>query len=425
MSAPSTGHPSWTLVLGDNGTGKTSILRCIAISLCDETAAPALLAELPGSMIRAGQEQAEIKLELASTLKTQANITIQTTIQKKNSSGESIDLKVNPSHVDLHNTIFACGYGSSYGTIGNESYHSYRLIDAVYSLFNYDTRLQNPELSLFRICEQMRRRFSQTYETLRGSLFKQIEAVLMLSPGSLTLDEKGLRVSGFWGESVPVRAIGDGYAATLTWVCDMLSWALLAQQEIESFQPRGIVLLDEIEKHLHPAWQREIIDLLSQSFPQVQFIATTHAPLISTGAAILPEGCCQLVRLLKSDHGVQINSDLKPPTGLRADQVLTSELFGLLSTTSGDTVRKIERYAFLKAKASLTELERKEADELSEHLYNTFGTPETSLQREVERAISITFRKLAPVGEFDQSAMTLEMRRQLKPLFRLGGAEHD
>lgn len=425
ISAPSTGRPSWTLLLGDNGTGKTSILRCIAISLCDEIAAPALLAELSGSMIRTGQNRAEIKLELASTLKNLTDITIQTTIQKKNSSGETIKLAVTPSHVDIRNTLFACGYGCSYGTIGNESYHIYQLMDAVYTLFNYDTRLQNPELSLFRICEQMRRQFSQQYETLRGSLFNQIEAVLMLNPGSLKLDEKGLRVSGFWGESVPVRAIGDGYAATLTWVCDMLSWALLAQQQNDSFQPSGIVLLDEIEKHLHPAWQREIIDLLSQSFPKVQFIATTHAPLISTGAAALPEGCCRLVRLVKSDRGVQVNSELKPPSGLRADQVLTSELFGLLSTTSSDTVWKIERYAALSAKPELTEFERQEVDDLGTDLHHTFGTPETRLQQKVEKAITNAFKELAPVGEFDESAMTLEMRRQLGTLFRLGGTEHD
>ena len=319
ISVPSADCPSWTLVLGDNGTGKTSILRCIAISLADEIKAPALLTKLPGSMIRTGKDHAEIKLELTGTLTNETNITIQTTFRKKNSTRESIRHVVSPSDVDLNDILFACGYGSSYGTIGNESYGSYRLIDAVYTLFDYDTRLQNPELALFRICEQMRKHFSQQdYQTRRTSLFGQIEAVLMLNSGSLTLDGDGLRVSGFWGDSVPVRTIGDGYSATLTWVCDMLSWTLLAQKQSDSIEPRGIVLLDEIERHLHPAWQREIIDLLSRSFPHVQFIATTHAPLITTGTAALPKGCCQLVRLEKSEDGVEASTDLQPPSGLHA-----------------------------------------------------------------------------------------------------------
>ena len=425
VPTPSNGSPSWTLVLGDNGTGKTSILRCIAISLCDEIAAAGLLTELPGRMIRTGQDCARIELKLTGTQKNEKNLTIQTIFRKKNSSGESMQQVVEPNDVDLHDALFACGYGSSHGTIGNESYESYRLIDAVYSLFNYDTRLQNPEMALFRICEQMRRQFSQSYQEYRHRLFEQIEAVLMLESGSLTLDSKGLRVSGFWGDSVPVRAIGDGYAATLTWVCDLLSWTLLAQGESDDLQPRGIVLVDEIERHLHPAWQREIVDLLSKSFPQVQFIAATHAPLIATGTATQPKGSSRLIRLVKSDNGVQVNSELEPPIGLRADQVLTSALFGLISTASGDTLSKIEQYVALSAKSTLTEPERKKVSDLDKDLQRTFATPQTRLQREVEKAISMAFRDLFPDSEFDKSAVTFEMRRQLKALFRLGGTEHD
>lgn len=426
IPVPSADRPSWTLVLGDNGTGKTSILRCIAISLCDEIKAPALLAKLPGSMIRTGKDHAEIKLELAGTLDNEINITIQTTFHKKNSSGESIRHVVNPSDVNLNETLFACGYGPSYGTVGNESYGSYRLMDAVYTLFNYSTRLQNPELALFRICEQMRKHTSQQhFQTRRTSLFGKIEAVLMLNPGSLVLDEDGLRVSGFWGDSIPVRAIGDGYSATLTWVCDMLSWTLLAQKKSDSIQPRGIVLLDEIERHLHPAWQREIIDLLSRSFPQVQFIATTHAPLITTGTAALPKGCCQLLRLEKSEGGVEVNTDMRPPSGLHSDQVLTSGLFGLLSTTSDDVVQKLERYASLRVKSELTKSEQRDVTSLGEELHETLRAPETRLQREVEEAVTITFRNLAAAAEFDESAVKLEIRRQLGSLFSIGGSRHD
>jgi len=418
VPTPSNGSPSWTLVLGDNGTGKTSILRCIAISLCDETAAAGLLAELPGSMIRAGQDYAEIELELTSTPPNATSRTTLTTLLKKDSGGESLKQTVKPECVDLHDKIFACGYGSSYGIIGNESYESYRLIDAVYSLFNYDTRLQNPETALFKICERMQRQSLHSYSALHRELFDQISAILMLKPGSVTLDSKGLRIREVCGDSVPMRTIGDGHAATLTWACDLLSWTLLAQKDSDRFQPKGIVLFDEIENHLHPNRHRKLIHNISHMFAHIQFIVTTNAPLITTGSATLPVASCRLIRLIKTERGVQANTNLQPPKGRRADQVLTSELFGLLSTTSLDTVEKIERYVILKSKPALTESERNEAHDLQTDLNRTFGTPETPLQCKVEEAITKAFRDLADVSEFDQSAVTFEIRRQLGERFR-------
>ncbi len=414
---PATDRPSWTLVLGDNGTGKTTILRCIAISLCDEIAAPALLAKLRGSMIRTGRECAEIEMELKSTSTNATEVTKLTTLRRKSFECESIEQVIYPEGVDLHKALFACGYGSYCGTNGNELYNEYRLMDAVYTLFNYHIRLQNPEAVLFRISEYRHNHFSVEHDETRRRIFEKIEAVLMLEPGSLTLDSRGLRASGFWGDSLPVSAIGDGHAAMLNWICDLLAWTSLANRGSDDIQPQGVVLLDEIERHLHPEWQRKIVNLLSQSFPHIQFIATTQAPLIVTGTATLPEGVCRLFCLARSENGVEMISGLGPPHGLRADQVLTSELFGLLATTSDDVVQKIERYAALRSKLTLTESECKEVHDLQAVLYRTFDTHETSLQRQVQEAITKAFRELATGSEVDVSAMKLEMKRQLKELF--------
>lgn len=264
----------------------------------------------------------------------------------------------------------------------------------------------------------MQRQSSHSYSAFRRELFDQISAILMLGPGSLTLDSKGLRIRDVCGDSVPMCAIGDGHAATLTWACDLLYWTVLAQKDSDKFQPKGIVLFDEIENHLHPSRHRELIHNISHMFPQIQFIVTTNAPLITTGSATLPVTCCRLIRLIKTERGVQENTNLQPPKGLRADQVLTSELFGLLSTTSLDTVEKIERYVILKSKPALTESERNEAHDLQTDLNRTFGTPETPLQCKVEEAITEAFRDLADVSEFDQSAVTFEIRRQLGERFR-------
>ena len=74
LSQPSQDNASWTLLLGDNGTGKTSLLRSIAMCLCDQTGASGLLTELSGNIIRNGCEKAEIELELVSPHRAGRNL---------------------------------------------------------------------------------------------------------------------------------------------------------------------------------------------------------------------------------------------------------------------------------------------------------------------------------------------------------------
>ena len=140
LTQPSQDQPSWTLILGDNGTGKTSLLRSIAMGLCDETAASGLLTELPGPFIYHGRDSAVIELELKSDDGTDYRIT--TKLSKTDSGAEDIEQETNPSRKFPRKDLFACGYGVAFGTIGSEVYEKYRLIDAVYTLFNYAARLQ-------------------------------------------------------------------------------------------------------------------------------------------------------------------------------------------------------------------------------------------------------------------------------------------
>ena len=184
--------------------------------------------------------------------------------------------------------MFVCGYGPAYGTIGSEVYEKYRLLEPVLSLFNYETRLWNPENALFRIS-------SAGVEL--DELLLLIDRILMLPPGSTRLDSSGLQVRGPWGDFVPAGALGDGYAATLSWICDLLGWSLMAKRMSFDTNLRGIVLWDEMERHLHPSWQRAMIRLLAADFPGIQFIATTNAPLIAIGSTTLSDECCQLVLL--------------------------------------------------------------------------------------------------------------------------------
>lgn len=154
------------------------------------------------------------------------------------------------------------------------SYDSYLTANAVYTLFNYDYPLQNPELAIRRYAKKKRD---------QDEICSWLDEILMLKPRSIRLTDVGIVVHDKYGNTVPLGASADGYRSTLVCICDMLGWALLAKQKNRKSNVSGIVLFDEIEQHLHPRWQLKVMDLLHKRFPKIQFIAGTHSPLVVSG----------------------------------------------------------------------------------------------------------------------------------------------
>jgi len=83
------------------------------------------------------------------------------------------------------------------------------------------------------------------------------------------------------GKTMLVNYLSAGYQSLL-WMLMEISFriALLNPEMSDYSQAEGIVLIDEIDMHLHPRWQWKILDALHSSFPKVQFIAATHSPII-------------------------------------------------------------------------------------------------------------------------------------------------
>ena len=102
---------------------------------------------------------------------------------------------------------------------------------------------------------------------------------------------------------------------------------------------QGVVLIDELGNHLHPAWRMRIVGALRAAFPQVQFIFSTHDPLCLRG---LENG---EVAVLRRDRKREVYAleDLPSIAGLRVDQLLTSEHFGLDSTLDPQSDQDIRR----------------------------------------------------------------------------------
>ena len=123
-------------------------------------------------------------------------------------------------------------------------------------------------------------------------------------------------------------------------------------------------LLDEIDVHLHPRWKMSIVSQLKELFKHVQFISTTHDPLCLRG---LSKG--EIMVLERKDDGVHVQYDELPsPEGLRTDQLLTSEFFGLNSTMDKDTEQLFLLYYALLAKRERTVEENDRVIEIKSQL---------------------------------------------------------
>lgn len=258
------------LFLGNNAVGKSTVLRSIALGLCDEMRAVPLMKELPGTFIREGETFGTITLRLDHP--NGKKLEIITEIENREGT-ERLRKKTEPEPFPW-NSIFVCGYGPQRSTLATNSFEQYEVDQAVRSLFNYTTSLQNPELIWLRQDVWMRK-------ILNDTLLK----MLMLDEDhSISHSREGVRLNGPLGSHAH-HVLSDGYRSTIQWLVDFMGCAIYAKRMTKDRPLTGIVLIDELEQHLHPRWQRKIIRLLKAQFPHVQFFVSAHSPIIATSFA--------------------------------------------------------------------------------------------------------------------------------------------
>ena len=121
-----------------------------------------------------------------------------------------------------------------------------------------------------------------------------------------------------------IEQLSEGYKIVIAMVADLAARMAEANPDMENpLNTSGIVLIDEVDLHLHPKWQREILIQLTKVFPNLQFIVSTHSPVIVVGAAEI----AQVVNLntINDDENLHQNGIQVSNVG----QVLLSDLFGL------------------------------------------------------------------------------------------------
>jgi len=142
------------------------------------------------------------------------------------------------------------------------------------------------------------------------------------------------------GLKVPFPALSDGYRAYLGWIGDLLFHVTETCPSGKKLtENRGVVMVDEIDLHLHPKWQMTVLPTLAAELPNIQFIVTSHSPLIV--------GSLEWMNILFMEPGPGLSAVPKripsPVHGLDADQVLLTEFFGLESTRTSDKSRRLKR----------------------------------------------------------------------------------
>ncbi len=234
----------------------------------------------------------------------------------------------------------------------------------------------------------------------------------------ISFTKKGMEITGNWG-TLPVDVLSDGYRSTLNWVTDFFGWSIYADRFGEPNNDfRGILLLDELEQHLHPIWQRYIVKRLHDQFPKVQFITTTHSPLVAAGVADIDNA--KLYRL-KVNENLNVDKDkiiLSHIKGMRADQVLTSDVFGLVATKSIGSKNDVAKFYEL-YKKQRNDTEEVEFQKLNDQLKKELVFGETEYKRLVERATRETIDKLLEEKskEIIPEVLDFEMKRKLREIF--------
>ena len=345
-----------TLLIGRNGTGKSSILRSIVLGLASETDATALLAEKFGSpFISKGQDKGTIELDYVDNCGKTHSVAREIV-----RDGPNTEKATNLVASDLTQPLpLVVALGAGRSNEGASSVSTYGIVHSTYMLFDYDGTFFDPELTLRRLKDYLE---DAKYQRILGN----IEAALGLQSGdSLQLPRGGGVVVSDpdRANSIPLHSWADGYRITLNWLLDVYAWAMMCEGSIdEQGHIQGVLLIDEIEQHLHPMMQRTIIQSTKKQFPKMQIVASTHSPLVVQGAESY-----EIVSLYRCESRITAKL-LRDYSRLSIEDLFTAEELFNTPPNSIEAEKSKERYRSLIAKGELSSAEQEQLRDLGRTL---------------------------------------------------------
>ena len=409
------GRPArWTLLIGENGTGKTSLLECLAWMrpVLDGNVEPAGLDQpggpvpLVNGLLKSALTDEENDVLEALPRGSSRSVSLGSRLSIGDmglwpggdgdfSQAKTFDLRVQLNFNDRvlqdlkpkRAQIKSLGYPFveplivSYGANRYLGYrNSHRGVNELPPRSDHErlstrTELYDIEEILMNLDYAARADSSVPEGSLLNHLKEVISRILpddldgegiqIHPPDVLEVGRRGgVYVKTFTG-LVRMSALSLGYRTTAGWVFD-LAWRFLERYRgsPNPLAEPAVVLVDEIDLHLHPRWQLEIIKSLSTLFPATQFIATSHSPLMVQVAEET-----NLVLLRRQEGTVEIVNNPAVPRNLRVDQILTSLLFGVPSSRGEHIQHLLDQRAELIDKTERSQDEEIRLRDISQQIY--------------------------------------------------------
>lgn len=359
--------PQWTLILGDNGIGKSTLLQIIAWMKptlpnggepISGKAQPLITNEdndILERLVHKGAEQETTALIEATFIAgrqlnklgrgrpshcvTSIKIETDNCYQLKEVTAA---IKTPRKGLFHREDVVIYAYSAS-RHLGKQNLSNKSLIDTIPNFIQEKTELYDAEEVLYALDhnsvkgpETEREKCGKFLDRLKNMLasllpdVKSSDDIDVTPPRILDFNrEGGVVITTRYGKRVPFSDFSLGYRTIASWTID-LAWRLFTKHSTsnEPLKEPGIVLIDELDLHMHPVWQREVMSSLGDNFPHMQFIATAHSPLMVQAAIPFNYAVLQF----NQEQGcVTINNEPTGIDGWRVDQILTSELFGLKS----------------------------------------------------------------------------------------------
>jgi len=337
------------IIIGQNAIGKTTLLQAIALGLLQENS--------PDKDNRYWQYIS--KNEYESTIEISHNKT-----DKK--------VKILKTRRDIYHkdfTPFLLAYGSNFFTDYRESNSIVKRMldetiieDFAHTIFlehtdkfwNVLSILQNLTISNHKKAKEKKKIIIETINK-----FLELEEYMLIED---TSNKQFYFNKNNDNNQLSLEDLSEGYRGNVLLITDMLIKILGVGYTPETIE--GIILIDEFDKHLHPKWQSKLVTQLTDTFPKIQFIMTTHNPMSILGRK------SNQITILKEVDGKIIAEKKQGTENIDVAGVLL-EYFGVESVIGDSLEADLTKFTNLNIKNDLTEKESQELEELREKLSKT------------------------------------------------------